>query len=69
MHLIIILLFISVILGWVDFLYFGFLSPRFHRRCPVSRSPSRIRHGGCIHHTHVRALNCFRGPPDPPLLK
>jgi hypothetical protein len=39
MHLIIIPLFAHVIIGRVDFLYLRLPSPRFHRRCPVSRTP------------------------------
>lgn len=64
MYSMVVLLLIPVILGRVDFLYLGVFSPRFHRRCPVSRTPSRIRHGGCIHYTHVGAPNCSRGLPD-----
>jgi hypothetical protein len=67
--LIVNLLFAHVILGRVDFLFVRFLSPRFHRRCPVSRTPSRICHGGCMYYTHVSARNCSHGPPDSPLLK
>jgi hypothetical protein len=59
-----------IILGWVDLLHPGLLSPRFHRRCPISRTSSRIRHGGCIHHTHVGASNHVpRDPSDPLLLQ
>jgi hypothetical protein len=47
-----------VILGRGDILHFGFLSPRFHRCCSVSRTSSRIRLSRRIYHTHVGVPNC-----------
>jgi hypothetical protein len=70
MHSTIFPLFTYVILGRIDFLHLGFLSPWFHRCCPLSRAPSGIRHGGCIHYTHVGAPQIVSvAPPDFPLLK
>lgn len=44
-----------VVLGRIDLLRFGLYPPGFHRRCPVSRTSSRICYRCRGHYTHVSA--------------